>query len=156
MDSIGERIRGHRKRLGLTITELAHKVDVSPSTVSRWERDEDYPTAEHAPALAPVLGVTYADLHGPAQAPEVGPPPRFADAAPGGYRGGDLHDRAMGVREAREVPAREGFRATRMGRVMKTAVILFCAWVLWQVGGRSDYAALEGFGTEGACKARAI
>lgn len=44
MDKIApERIRGIRKRMGLTQTEFAKKVGVSYATVNRWERGHTKP-----------------------------------------------------------------------------------------------------------------
>lgn len=58
-----ERARGHRfaeARLErrLTQDEVARSLGVQAMTVSRWERGEHTPDAEHLIALAHVLGVS--------------------------------------------------------------------------------------------------
>ena len=44
--AIGQRLRKVRDDLGLTQTEMASRVSVSPRTWQSWERAEYYPTAE--------------------------------------------------------------------------------------------------------------
>ncbi len=39
-----EEIKALRAKLNMTQVEFAHKIDVQPVTVSRWERGECYPS----------------------------------------------------------------------------------------------------------------
>lgn len=50
--AIGQRLRKVRDDLGLTQTEMASRVSVSPRTWQSWERAEYYPTAEALRFLA--------------------------------------------------------------------------------------------------------
>ena len=46
--TLGEKIRHHRKQLGLTQTEFGEKLGVKTNAVSKWEcgRVEDIPTSK--------------------------------------------------------------------------------------------------------------
>jgi transcriptional regulator with XRE-family HTH domain len=55
---IGERVKGHRKRLRLTQLALASKAGVRPETISRLERGKvENPDTDTLAKLARVLGV---------------------------------------------------------------------------------------------------
>lgn len=56
---LGDKIRIHRKALGLTQTELGEKLGVKVNAVSKWEcgRVEDIPTSK-IKALANIFGVS--------------------------------------------------------------------------------------------------
>lgn len=51
-------IKKARKRLGLTIYDVAKKAKVSPATVSRVEREKQGASADVAERMAKVLGVS--------------------------------------------------------------------------------------------------
>jgi len=53
---MGLRIRSARLRKGWTQEEMAHVLNVSWVTVSRWERGEKWP-AQHMEILKNVLGI---------------------------------------------------------------------------------------------------
>lgn len=57
-------IRMLRKRLGMTMYELADRMGVSVSTVSRWETGEAVPVTTRLGALADVLCCTTDELLG--------------------------------------------------------------------------------------------
>lgn len=61
---IGDRIRLHRRRLGMTQKELAARVGVSPGTIGMYETNRREPDLETIRRLAEVLGVTVAELVG--------------------------------------------------------------------------------------------
>lgn len=52
----GDDIRRARKCAGLRQLDVARRVGVTRSAVSRWERGLDIPSPEHQAALATVLG----------------------------------------------------------------------------------------------------
>lgn len=60
--TIGESIRYHRKRLGLTQAELADRVGVSAQAVSKWENNVGLPDISMAVPLARALGTTTDEL----------------------------------------------------------------------------------------------
>ena len=53
--SLGERIKYHRKRLGLTQEQLAERMRVSAQAVSKWENDQTAPDTIKLIQLADVL-----------------------------------------------------------------------------------------------------
>lgn len=53
---VGERIQRRRRAMGITVTELAHQLDVSRSTESRWERGVTIPHPKQRQALTDLLG----------------------------------------------------------------------------------------------------
>ena len=60
--TFGERLRGFRKKAGLTQEELAEKIGTHNITVSKWETDIALPKTVTLQALAAALGVTENDL----------------------------------------------------------------------------------------------
>lgn len=56
--SIGKTIAELRKEKGWTQVELAEKLQVSDKAVSKWEKDDSYPSIEFLPVLASLFGVT--------------------------------------------------------------------------------------------------
>ncbi len=59
---MGEKIRGLRKRLGLSQEELAEKLGVSRQAVSKWETGSDIPAAGKLKEIADFFGVTVDSL----------------------------------------------------------------------------------------------
>ncbi len=64
MNTMGERIKHHRKRLGLTQEQLAERLGVSPQAVSKWENNLSCPDISLLPELAEVLGISVDELLG--------------------------------------------------------------------------------------------
>lgn len=58
----GERIRGRREALGLTVEELAAALQRHPATVYRWENSETAPHLRTMEEIAGVLETTVSDL----------------------------------------------------------------------------------------------
>lgn len=58
---LADRIRTSRHSLGLSAEHLARRVDVSTTSVLRWESGTS-PAARYVPALADALGVSIAWL----------------------------------------------------------------------------------------------
>ena len=56
--SVGQTITALRKKKGWTQVELAEKLQVSDKAVSKWEKDDSYPSIEFFPVLAELFGVT--------------------------------------------------------------------------------------------------
>jgi transcriptional regulator with XRE-family HTH domain len=73
---LGQRLRRERDRLGLSLRELARRLDVSPSLVSQIETGKIQPSVRTLYAIVSELGVSLDDLFSPA-----GPPERVDTAA---------------------------------------------------------------------------
>ena len=56
--SIGKTIAALRKRIGLTQSELAERLNISNKAVSKWENGQGYPDISLFPALAALFGVS--------------------------------------------------------------------------------------------------
>lgn len=60
---LGDRIRSARNRLELSQAQVADRVGVDQTTVSRWERGEgEPPRLNEAAALCAVLNLSWCDL----------------------------------------------------------------------------------------------
>lgn len=62
--TLGERIKHHRKRLGLTQEQLAERMRVSAQAVSKWENNLSCPDISVLPELADAFGITLDELMG--------------------------------------------------------------------------------------------
>lgn len=62
--TLGERIKYHRKRLGLTQEQLAERMGVSPQAVSKWENNISCPDISILPELADLFGISVDELLG--------------------------------------------------------------------------------------------
>ena len=60
--SLGKRIRNHRKAQKLTLVQMAESSNLSPSFLSQIERDQATPSVTTLYAIAEVLGVTTASF----------------------------------------------------------------------------------------------
>lgn len=70
--TMGDRIKFHRKRLGLTQEQLAERLGVSAQAVSKWENNLSCPDISILPELASIFGISVDALLGrPAQAQPV-------------------------------------------------------------------------------------
>lgn len=73
-NTIGERIKHHRKRLGMTQEQLAERMGVTPQAVSKWETNQSCPDIAMLPQLAELFGISVDALLGreePARCAEV-------------------------------------------------------------------------------------
>lgn len=62
--TIGDRIKFHRKRLGMTQEQLAERMGVSAQAVSKWENNLSCPDISVLPELAEIFGITVDELLG--------------------------------------------------------------------------------------------
>lgn len=62
--TIGDRIKFHRKRLGMTQEQLAERMGVSAQAVSKWENNLSCPDISVLPELAAVFGISVDELLG--------------------------------------------------------------------------------------------
>lgn len=66
------RIKGFRKKAGLTQVELANNMGVEQDTVSNWEAEINLLGTRQLPDLAGLFGVTINDLFTPEVLPSYG------------------------------------------------------------------------------------
>lgn len=71
--SYSERIRAHRKSLGMTEAQYAEQIGVSRGSVQQWERGVTAPSRARQPAVAQFIGITVAQLMGENDGTEPGP-----------------------------------------------------------------------------------
>ncbi len=71
LESVGPRLRGFRKALGITLADLADRTGLTPSTISRLERGHIRPTLEQLLPLARAYAVPLDEL---VAAPTTGDP----------------------------------------------------------------------------------
>jgi transcriptional regulator with XRE-family HTH domain len=64
-DTLGARLRAERERCGLTLRELARRLDVSPSLVSQIETGKTQPSVRTLYAIVSELGVSLDELFSP-------------------------------------------------------------------------------------------
>lgn len=62
--TLGDRIKHHRKRLGMTQEQLAERMGVSAQAVSKWENNLSCPDISVLPDLAGVFGISVDELLG--------------------------------------------------------------------------------------------
>lgn len=79
---LGERLRGVRRSRGLSLRELARRLEVSPATMSAIENGRTSITAVRLARVAEVLGAGVEELLGPAPVEEIPRSGRIAPAAP--------------------------------------------------------------------------
>jgi len=64
-DTLGSRLRAERERSGLTLRELARRLQVSPSLVSQIETGKTQPSVRTLYAIVSELGVSFDELFAP-------------------------------------------------------------------------------------------
>ena len=62
--SLGDRIKYHRKRLGMTQEQLAQRIGVSTQAVSKWENNLSCPDISVLPELAEIFDISVDELLG--------------------------------------------------------------------------------------------
>jgi transcriptional regulator with XRE-family HTH domain len=68
-DTLGARLRTERERSGLTLRELARRLEVSPSLVSQIETGKSQPSVRTLYAIVTELGISLDELFAPADGP---------------------------------------------------------------------------------------
>ena len=63
-ETLGKRIAGNRKRLGITQDRLADQLGVTAQAVSKWENDQSCPDITMLPRLAEIFGISTDELLG--------------------------------------------------------------------------------------------
>jgi transcriptional regulator with XRE-family HTH domain len=98
--ALGERIRATRAAHGISLREMARRLDVSPSLVSQIETGKIHPSVRTLYAIVSELGVSLDDVFSPVRptaAPDGnGAPPPAAPPLPDDVPGSDLVQRHDG------------------------------------------------------------
>ena len=81
---LGAHLRRERGRLGLSLRELARRLDVSPSLVSQIETGKIQPSVRTLYAIVSELGVSFDDVFAPPPKAAGSPARARARRAPGG------------------------------------------------------------------------
>ena len=145
-DEVPRRLRAERERRGISLRELARRLDISPSAISQIETGRARPSVATLWAIVTELGMSLDDLfaHETAEPARGGTAPRAAtsggaDGPGGGPAGGDDHSPALPVvteatREALQLAT--GVRWERMTADADPDVDFI--WVVYDVGGSSS------------------
>jgi transcriptional regulator with XRE-family HTH domain len=96
---LGERLRAERDRLGLSLRELARRLEVSPSLVSQIETGKIQPSVRTLYAIVSELGVSLDELFAP---------PAEASAAPASAPAAPARSRARSRTAREKAPAADG------------------------------------------------
>lgn len=56
--SLGEKIREHRKQVGLSQEQLSEKLEVSRSAVAKWKTDNGIPDVDNLKVISKLLNVS--------------------------------------------------------------------------------------------------
>ena len=86
--TLGQRISGYRKALGISQEELGTRLGVSRQAVSKWETGAAAPDMENLLALAKEFGVSVAELTETPETPEPPAPSETSGASPAGRNDG--------------------------------------------------------------------
>ena len=91
VDVLGQRLRGRRRELGLTLAEVSVAADISVGHCSAIEKGSTLPSLPVLARLAHALGLTLADVLRASPSPRIAhgrldPEPGHARLAPGGSR----------------------------------------------------------------------
>ena len=62
--TFGKRIRATRKKVGMSVPELAEKISVATKTIYGWENDISMPDYPTLPLLREALGISLDELFG--------------------------------------------------------------------------------------------
>lgn len=62
--TLGEKIRGLRKKQGLSQEDVSRKINVSRQAISKWEQDLVVPDTVNLMKLCDCFGITLAELTG--------------------------------------------------------------------------------------------
>ena len=86
MEKTPFRIKESRKKAGLTMQQLAEKMEVSRATITKWENGSTNPKRASFQKLANVLGVDEGYLLGTQQVPQLEAITSFSEWADSGER----------------------------------------------------------------------
>jgi transcriptional regulator with XRE-family HTH domain len=112
-DSLGARLRAERERSGLTLRELARRLEVSPSLVSQIETGKSQPSVRTLYAIVTELGISLDELFAPADGPLGRGRATLHPAGEGGHRA-DRHGRLQRAEDRDVIDLGSGVRWERL------------------------------------------
>jgi transcriptional regulator with XRE-family HTH domain len=141
-DDVPRRLRAERERRGISLRELARRLEISPSAISQIETGRARPSVATLWAIVTELGMSLDDLFAHEAGSGAGGPARRPEAHAGGAAaeaGGGGRSRALPVvteatREALQLAT--GVRWERMTADADPDVDFI--WVVYDVGGSSS------------------
>jgi len=114
---LGERLRRERDRLGLSLRELARRLEVSPSLVSQIETGKIQPSVRTLYAIVSELGVSLDELFAPPASSQATPQQATAGASRRATRATSPEpstDRVQRVHDRRAIELESGGRWERL------------------------------------------
>jgi transcriptional regulator with XRE-family HTH domain len=118
---LGQRLRKERDRLGLSLRELARRLEVSPSLVSQIETGKIQPSVRTLYAIVSELGVSLDELFAPPASSQAakptaseGPSRRAARSSPGAAAPEQSTDRVQRAHDRRAIELESGVRWERL------------------------------------------
>ena len=63
-DTFGKRLRAARKKIGMSVSDIADRLNISTKTVYGWENDNCFPGTSILPALSRILETSLDELFG--------------------------------------------------------------------------------------------
>jgi transcriptional regulator with XRE-family HTH domain len=112
-DSLGARLRAERERSGLTLRELARRLEVSPSLVSQIETGKSQPSVRTLYAIVTELGISLDELFAPADSPLERGRATLHPAGEGGQRT-DRYGRVQRAEDRNVIDLGSGVRWERL------------------------------------------
>jgi transcriptional regulator with XRE-family HTH domain len=134
-DTLGARLRAERERSGLTLRELARRLEVSPSLVSQIETGKSQPSVRTLYAIVSELGISLDELFAPADGLPGRAPSTLRAAAEGGRRP-DRYGRVQGVDDRDVIDLGSGVHWERLTTWNDPDVEFLCA--TYEPGGSSS------------------
>lgn len=64
MRDYGKELKAHREKLNLSQCELAKRTGIKQQNISRWEKNQNYPSIDLCEKLADFYGITIDELIG--------------------------------------------------------------------------------------------
>jgi transcriptional regulator with XRE-family HTH domain len=131
-DGVGQRLRSERERHGLSLRELARRLEISPSALSQIETGRSRPSVGTLYAIVTELEMSLDELFGSQRTPAAAP--RTADALGGGDEAGATLVQRRDTRKGIELES--GVRWERLTPTAEQDADFL--YVVYEVGGASS------------------
>jgi transcriptional regulator with XRE-family HTH domain len=131
-DGVGQRLRSERERHGLSLRELARRLEISPSALSQIETGRSRPSVGTLYAIVSELEMSLDELFGSQRTPAAAP--RTADALTGGDEAGATLVQRRDTRKG--IDLESGVRWERLTPTAEQDADFL--YVVYEVGGASS------------------